>query len=329
MFQYYSDTKRDFNHISLKNDKEDFEMKIIPGYGANLCFLKLSGIELIDGFKNNKECMEDTGFKNALLFPFPNRLKDGAYIFENKKYQFPINEPERDNALHGFLYNRPFKIKNYFVSDLDAGITLTYVYSGDIPAYPFPCDIEVSYSLSVVTGFRLGITVQNKSGGTMPVGLGWHPYFKIGQDSIDGFQLSIPSHKEYKLDKQLIPSHLSLTQAGETLRLENKNLDNAYKISDESTNQSYIYLEDRKNNRSIKFWQEAGEDKFNYFQIYTPTHRKSIAIEPMSCSIDAFNSKDGLIVLKPGQKIEMNCGVELVGNLQDLSQTRDSRKKNP
>jgi len=36
-----------------------------------------------------------------------------------------------------------------------------------------------------------------------------------------------------------------------------------------------------------------------YLQIYTPVHRKSIAIEPMTCIADAFNNNHGLQLLSP------------------------------
>ncbi|MGB0929923.1 MAG: hypothetical protein ACPGVB_04055, partial [Chitinophagales bacterium] len=54
------------------------------------------------------------------------------------------------------------------------------------------------------------------------------------------------------------------------------------------------------------------QDKvFPYFQIYIPPHRKSIAIEPMNCNIDAFNNGEGLTLLKVGQTWKGSFGVAL------------------
>jgi aldose 1-epimerase len=41
------------------------------------------------------------------------------------------------------------------------------------------------------------------------------------------------------------------------------------------------------------------ERAYPYLQVYTPPHRKSIAIENLSSAPDAFNNKMGLIALGP------------------------------
>jgi aldose 1-epimerase len=43
------------------------------------------------------------------------------------------------------------------------------------------------------------------------------------------------------------------------------------------------------------------EKSYPYLQIYTPDHRKSIAIENLSAAPDAFNNGLGLKVLEPGE----------------------------
>jgi len=39
--------------------------------------------------------------------------------------------------------------------------------------------------------------------------------------------------------------------------------------------------------------------RYPYIQIYTPPHRKSIAIENLSAAPNAFNNKIGLLMLQP------------------------------
>jgi aldose 1-epimerase len=52
-------------------------------------------------------------------------------------------------------------------------------------------------------------------------------------------------------------------------------------------------------------------DKYNFLQVYTPPHRNTIAIEPMTCLADAFNNKKGLIILKPSETASFSFGVKL------------------
>ena len=43
------------------------------------------------------------------------------------------------------------------------------------------------------------------------------------------------------------------------------------------------------------------DESYPYLQIYTPPHRKSIAIENLSGAPDGFNNEIGVITLEPGQ----------------------------
>ncbi len=52
----------------------------------------------------------------------------------------------------------------------------------------------------------------------------------------------------------------------------------------------------------LRYRQEAGPGKFPFVQVFTPPHRRSIAVEPMSCNIDAFNNGMGLWSLEPGEE---------------------------
>ncbi|MGZ5255879.1 MAG: aldose epimerase family protein, partial [Flavitalea sp.] len=43
------------------------------------------------------------------------------------------------------------------------------------------------------------------------------------------------------------------------------------------------------------------DKQYPFFQIYSPDHRKCIALENISVAPDCFNNKLGLILLKPGE----------------------------
>lgn len=62
----------------------------------------------------------------------------------------------------------------------------------------------------------------------------------------------------------------------------------------------------------LEFWMKGGKNKFNYLQLFTPAHRKSIAIEPMTCNINAFNNKEGLIILEPEEVLDLSFGIKLL-----------------
>jgi aldose 1-epimerase len=50
---------------------------------------------------------------------------------------------------------------------------------------------------------------------------------------------------------------------------------------------------------------------YPYLQIYTPPHRKSIAIENLSSAPDAFNNGMGLVTLAPGESADFTTTYKL------------------
>ena len=65
------------------------------------------------------------------------------------------------------------------------------------------------------------------------------------------------------------------------------------------------------NGDMVEVWQD---ESFPFTQVYTHPSRKSIAIEPMTCGVNAFNSGDGLIILSPNEAKSYNCGVKYLAN---------------
>src|SRR5690606_37021115 len=49
-----------------------------------------------------------------VLFPFPNRIRDGRFHFGGRAYALPPNDPAGRNAIHGFAPRHPWRV-------LDAG----------------------------------------------------------------------------------------------------------------------------------------------------------------------------------------------------------------
>jgi aldose 1-epimerase len=58
---------------------------------------------------------------------------------------------------------------------------------------------------------------------------------------------------------------------------------------------------------------EANAKQFPYFQVFTPPHRESIALEPMTCNVDAFNNKNGLVTLASNETWEGKIEIAVDG----------------
>ena len=144
----------------------------------------------------------------------------------------------------------------------------------------------------------------------MPVGHGWHPYFRIGDHIIDELLLQFPAEAVLKVDERNIPTGetVAYNKFNQLRQLENTVLDNCFLLPDTDTNAEIIIMNKSKD-FGYRIWQETGKYKYNYLQVYTPPERKSIAIEPMTCAPDAFNNQMGTIILAPLEMISATYGI--------------------
>ena len=116
MFKIVQGEHVDLRAIQMTNQQTGEELIVSTDVGGTVLDLTLSHNgklhNIFAGFQSVEEIQAFTGFKGAVLFPFPNRIKKGKYSYQGKLYSFQINEPQRDNAIHGFVYDRPFVIKD-------------------------------------------------------------------------------------------------------------------------------------------------------------------------------------------------------------------------
>ncbi len=315
MFEILKENLFGIEQLKIINVKTQEYITIIPNCGGlvNELVLGKSGknYSIIDGYTSAEDLAEYKMHKSSKLIPFPNRIKDGKYVFAGKNYQLPINHPAENHAIHGFIYDKKFKVIDAEITENEASINLECIYNGDIEGYPFKFLIEMIYTFTADDGFNCQTLVQNIDDTSMPFGDGWHPYFKFNK-KINKILLKIPSNKKTEVYDRMIPTGkiIQFDQFSELTKIQNIELDTGFRIENQDAIVETEIL-DQKSNEKIIVFQETGNKKYNFLQVYIPPSRESIAVEPMTCNIDAFNNKDGLIILEPGEVFEANYGVRL------------------
>ncbi len=68
--------------------------------GGGLRSYVADGRELLDGYVEDQMA---TSARGQPLIPWPNRLRDGSYSWDGRTHQVPLSEPDKNNAIHGFL----------------------------------------------------------------------------------------------------------------------------------------------------------------------------------------------------------------------------------
>lgn len=276
--------------------------EVIPAQGGliNQVSLGEPAIPLLDHLLDSEDVAENNRFKQAILFPFPNRLKDGRYNHENTSYSFPINEPERGNALHGLVYDKEFSITELELTDDFGQLELSYIYHGQDDAYPFPFTLRVIYSISD-TVFAIKFKVENTGSGILPYGIGWHPYFKTDQTA----KIKAPVAQRQLVNKRMLPTgEEQAYDFGEDIRELSEELDTAFRLPDSKT--INLVLGDFNS----KMLNLRADESFKFIQLYNP-QKDIVAAEPVSCNINALNTGDGLIKLSSGEVNEHSLEIAL------------------
>ena len=144
---------------------------------------------------------DSLAFSGAVLLPFANRIRgrleaDGSTLDTDvlgRRVRLPANwSGKRPNAekcaMHGLLLNRPMRVAeagaDYLVAALDAGS-----FDGHWPSRTY---VQISSRL-YATRLELSVTVQNTGRESLPVGIGWHPYFAIPSGDREHARLYLPA----------------------------------------------------------------------------------------------------------------------------------------
>jgi aldose 1-epimerase len=305
MFSIHSSQKQGFQIVSLTDENNQTTVDIAPACGALLhaftVMHKGSAINVIDSYASKAECetaFEAKGFKSAKLSPFVCRLKNGSYRFGKRDYK--INKFYLGNhAIHGIIYDQPFEILSQFADAAKAKLELCFHYKGQDEGYPFPYDCTIVFELTANNNLTVSTSILNTGIGLIPVCDGWHPYFSFGS-SINDCQLEFQSKEMVLFDEDLIPTGRlkpwqefgSLQKIGDTF------FDNCFTVNFAECQPMLIF---RDAVQAIQL-EVRPEKSYPYLQVYTPEHRKSIAIENLSAAPDAFNNGMGLITLAAGEQ---------------------------
>lgn len=180
---------------------EDTTAAISP-HGATLLSWQVGGQELIDGYETEAEFAAYDGMRSALLAPWSNRIDDARYTWAGCEYDLGPAADGSRQALHGLVYQVDWSV-------LHSGEnTVTYqVTVGGLEAYPWRVKAEATYTLGRTeaghAALELALSCKNLSDSPAPVGLGWHPYFRLGP--VDECRAEIPADLQINPNEVLIP----------------------------------------------------------------------------------------------------------------------------
>jgi aldose 1-epimerase len=281
---------------------------VITEVGATLRSYSVAGHEVLDGFEVQEMCSAGRG---QLLLPWPNRIRDGTYSFEGTEHQLPLTEPERGNAIHGLV-----RWEAWQPDEQSAGRLLMRHRLHPQQGYPFDLDLSVEYSVSE-DGLTLRTTAVNVGPGSCPFGAGAHPYVMVGGERIDSATLRLPAETWLESDDRAIPVARAAVRGTQFDFLEPRpiadtRLDTGYGDLRRDADGKARAIVSSADGRSATVWMD---EAFPYLMVFTGDplepgrRRRGIALEPMTCPPNAFQTGEALRILQPGERFEGAWGI--------------------
>lgn len=273
----------------------------ITEVGATLRHLDHRGRSLVRGYAADQSTPVYSG---AVLAPWPNRIADGRYSYAGSEHELPINEPERNTALHGLVHSAPWHIARRTSTD----VVLRHRLQPS-PGYPFRLDLAMQYRLTEA-GLTATLGATNAGTAAAPYGCSIHPYLVAGHGLVDDWILELPASRYLQVEAdRLLPIDEAPVDATEydfrTARpLGSVQIDHAFTgIGFDATGTAHATVLDRAGRGVRMTWDRA----CTWVQVHigdrpeASLNRTGLALEPMTCPPDAFRTGADLVHLRPGQ----------------------------
>lgn len=290
----------------------DVEAVVVEA-GGGLRSLAVGGVDVVAGYPVDE--MASSG-RGQLLVPWPNRIRDGRYRVAGQEHELPITERSTGTATHGLVRWESFRPTEH---DDDRIVLVHTVHPR--PGYPFALEVRVAWQVDS-RGLTCSTTVVNVGATTAPVGYGAHPYLALGATPAARARLTVPADHVVRVDPdRLLPvgtepvdgTDLDLREGPE---LGDRGIDNAYTGLERGADGCWTVTL-ATDERTVHLWGGPGLD---WVQVFTgrsdpatvpPGHPAGIAVEPLSCPPDAFNSGEGVVALDPGATWAGQWGIEV------------------
>ncbi|MFK3936356.1 aldose 1-epimerase [Alkalihalobacillus sp. NPDC078783] len=291
------------------------ELTVVPEWGSNAISMKWKKdndlVELLRGPSSIHEYEQaPVQFGVPILFP-PNRISDGEFTFNGQTYSFDLSEPDKNNHIHGFVYQKPWKVTHTEVKE-DYAKLVTSIESKDHPdivaQFPHSFRIEMVYLLEGAS-LKKHAVITNLSDKEFPWGIGYHTTFLFPEETS---HFSLAAEKQWELNERLLPTE-KLIQTGHTtikegMSLHHVELDDAFLAKETAleSNQAVMTLEHEqiriryKADESFKHWVVYNADGTKGFVCPEPytwiTNAPKLSLDKELTGVQTLASNQTIVV---------------------------------
>ena len=278
--------------------------------GGGIRSYRVGARDVLDPYPVSDMC---PGAHGTPLIPWPNRLADGRYRWDGTEYQVALSEPERHNAIHGFLRWRPWHAAD-IAADRVVMATRLYPLTG----YPFALDVRIEYALGD-DGLTVTTTATNIGDAPCPFAMGQHPYLSPGGGLIDECTLQVDARTRIVAGDRLLPVGCEPVEGTPydfttPRRVGPMEVDTALTdVVRDRSSLAWVRLTG-PDGRCAALWTD---ERYPVVELYTGDtlpagrRRRGLGTEPMTCPPNGLQTGEGVIRIEPGQSVTGAWGVQL------------------
>lgn len=278
--------------------------------GGGLRTYRAGERDVVDGYDEWEMC---TAGRGQPLIPWPNRLRDGSYEFDGERHQLALSEPPTHNAIHGLT-----RWSNWTVAERERDYARMEHVLHPQTGYPFALALAIEYALGD-SGLTVRTSATNVGARACPYGTGAHPYLAAGDELVDACMLQAPGAQRLRTDDRSLPTGTEPVDDTEydfrsPRQIGATQLDTGYATLVRDADGLARVRLSRPDGVQVTLWQDR---HYEYLMLFTgetvpepQRRRRGLAVEPMTCAPNAFQSGDGLRVLAPGETLTSAWGIE-------------------
>jgi len=297
---------------TLSHAATDSLIEVWPAHGFNCLRWRHRGHDLLYAAPDWESNPVPTRSGIPILFPFPNRIRDGRFTHDGQAFTLPKNDSTKANAIHGFAPRNAWTVFGYAADAAGAWLHADFRIAENAPEskdlWPGDATLSVVYRFTG-SKIRMEFRVANAGKTSFPFGIGLHPYFTIpGAATVDDTELHAPARSVWPLTdslpsgpKQPVPDALNFNRPR---RIAGINLDTVYgDLGVIRTGPDGMLLRAAlkrpDGDGQLEVWTTAD---FRESVLFTPVHRQALCVEPYTCVTDAANltGDAGWQTLPPG-----------------------------
>ncbi len=266
-------------------------------------------------------------FGGAVLAPFANRIRGSL---TGGRINVAIGEGHARLEPNGDAGAEPFAIHGLILDTASTDVVTGpdaaegVVRLGDDDAWPSVLEVHIAWRLTA-TALAMTVTARNIGSVTAPVGLGWHPYFRLPSGDRAQARIHIPAATRALVNnyKAVLPTGAVEPVAGtaydfsapEGRALGDLYLDDCFlDLSRDLSGEAIATIDDPASGLRLRIASASPE--VSAFQVYAPPDKPFVVIEPQFNLADPFNAvwggrPTGMVSLEPEARTRYEARIEI------------------